>query len=179
MQVISPADPIETIKLTRFLSSTKKPSYLRLGKSGEPNINLSETKIFEDRINEIIHGDDGTLLFSGSIGSIAITAQKLLLREKISVSVASVPFISAIDVEYLLKASRKGPIVTIEEHSSRGGLGSAVLECASLNNIRADIRIVASEQNNLSQIGSQDFLRASNGLTAERVFNEFLGAVAD
>lgn len=174
MEVIVPADPKETLEITRFLARTTKPSYLRLGKSGEPIIHTVDPVIREGKFVEICPGSRGTLIFVGSIGTIALQAKELLARKGVDVAVVSAPFVSSIDTDYLRMASSKGPIVTIEEHSARGGLGSAVLENASHNRIPADIRVIAALQKNLSQIGDQEFLRAENGLTIERIMEQFV-----
>lgn len=173
LEIIVPADPLETKSITKFLVHTSNPSYLRLGKSNEPLINHREPKLEHGKFNQIIEGKDGTILFTGSIGSVALQAAELLLKEGISVSVTSAPFLSALDKEYLKKSSNLGPIVTIEEHSNRGGFGSAVLELLNRENIRANIGIVTAHQKNLSQVGSQDFLREANGLSATIIIEKF------
>ena len=173
MDVIVPADPHETVGITQLLASTKNPSYLRLGKSNEPMIHEKDFSITPGKINELVQGSDGTLIFSGSVGVIAIQAAKELTSESINVSVASMPFISRIDVDYLKSAAKKGPIVIVEEHSYRGGVGSAVLEVLSLHGINARIALVASAQSNLSQIGDQDFLRNVNGINSENIISRF------
>ena len=83
------------------------------------------------------------------------------------------PFVSHVDVDFLKDAVRKGPIVVIEEHSYRGGVGSAILETLSHEALNARIALVASDQNNLSQIGDQEFLRNQNGITVENVISKF------
>ena len=173
MEVIVPADPFETVGITKHLTATRKPSYLRLGKSNEPNIHTSDVKCTPGKINTLIEGNAGTLIFSGSVGTVAITAHAKLLEDSISTSVASMPFVSRIDLDFLRDAAQKGPIVVIEEHSYRGGVGSSVLESLSQNAINARIALVASDQNNLSQIGDQEFLRIQNGITVENVILKF------
>lgn len=173
MEVLIPADPFETAGITKYLISSKKPSYLRLGKSNEPNIHDKQVEIKYGVINEIASGKDGTLIFAGSIGVVAQSAAKVLNEIGILVAVASMPFISSIDSEYLRKAAAKGPIVVIEEHSYRGGVGSAVLEFLNTNSISAQVSLVAANQNNLSQIGDQDFLRNQNGINVESIVQKF------
>jgi len=173
MQVIIPADPIETRLLTQLLVKTNLPSYLRLGRSDEMEIHSKDIELTQGRFIEIEKGEFGTLIFSGSIGHIALEAAVNLKYMGYPVSVVSCPFISNLDHKYLVVAAAKGPIVTIEEHSSRGGLGSAILEFLSLANIPSTLAIVAAEQKNPSQVGSQDFLRKSNGLSPERVTEKF------
>jgi transketolase len=173
MEVVIPADPIETRKVTELLAKSDTPSYLRLGKSNEMNINIGEPKITYGKVNEIVSGESGTILFVGSIGTIVMAAAEELLKQGSSVSVASVPFLTPFDKEYLKSAARKGPIVTVEEHSSRGGFGSAIMEFLNKEKIRANISVIAAFEKNLSQIGSQDFLRELNGLSVSAIVTEF------
>jgi transketolase len=173
IEILIPSDPAETELITNFLAQSKLPSYLRLGKSNEVVINQGALKIEYGNFNEIRKGKSGTLLFVGSIGSVVLKAAARLLDIGIPVAVASVPFLSNLDKKYLITAAAKGPIVTIEEHSRRGGFGSALLEFLNAESINAKVGIVASDQNNLSQIGSQDFLREANGLTELRIVEKF------
>lgn len=179
MDVIVPADPFETVSITQYLASTKKPSYLRLGKSNEPNLHSTEMKCIPGKVNVIAAGSVGTLIFSGSVGVVAISSHEKLLSDSISTSVVSMPFVSQIDIDFLRDAARKGPIIVIEEHSYRGGLGSAILESLSHHSINAKIALVASDQNNLSQIGDQEFLRRENGISVENVVRKFKALLAD
>jgi transketolase len=179
LEIFTPSDPIETSLITKYLVKTVSPSYLRLGKSNEKVINQIEPEIYPGKFNEIIEGENGTILFVGSIGTVAISAADELQNLGLSVSVASVPFLSALDRDYLVKAAGKGPIMTLEEHSARGGFGSLILEFTNKENIVADIGIIAATQTDLSQIGSQEFLRGSNGLSATNLVTKFMALLGD
>ncbi len=179
MEVIVPADPAETRELTLSIIASKKPTYLRLGKSKEPAIHTGPLKITVGAINEISGGDSGTLLFAGSVGTLAIAAAKELATAGIHVAVASMPFISRIDMDYIGKALKKGPIIVIEEHSYRGGVGAAVLEAMNAAHLQGAIGLIAADQNNLSQIGGQNFLRHANGISVEKIMQRFNALVAD
>ena len=61
----------------------------------------------------------------------------------IDVSVASVPFATEIDLDYLRSAATKGPIITLEEHSKRGGFGSIILESLHQLNVIYKLKIIA------------------------------------
>ncbi len=174
MEVIVPADPAETRELTLAIIAARKPTYLRLGKSNEPAIHTAPPKVSLGTINEISAGTQGTLLFAGSVGVVAVAAAKELAAQGISVAVASMPFVSTIDVNYLRGALIKGPVIIIEEHSYRGGVGSAVLEIANSLNLQGSIGLIAADQNNLSQIGDQNFLRAANGINLENIVKKFI-----
>jgi transketolase len=173
LEVVVPADPIETKLITKYLVESTSPSYLRLGKSNEKQISNDNLQVFSGKFNEVISGNSGTILFVGSVGTVAIKAAERLKKLNISVSVASVPFISNLDSVYLNMAARKGPIISLEEHSIRGGFGSALLEFLNSNRISANIGLVTSNQHNLSQIGDQDFLRISNGISVEEIITQF------
>ncbi len=173
MEVIVPADPAETRELTLSIIASKKPTYLRLGKSKEPAIHTGPLKITLGAINEISGGDSGTLLFAGSVGTLALAAAKELASAGIHVAVASMPFISSIDIDYIGKALKKGPVIVIEEHSYRGGVGAAVLEAMNAAHLQGAIGLIAADQNNLSQIGDQNFLRGANGISVEKIVQRF------
>jgi len=174
MNVYIPCDSVESKAITNFLCKDNSPSYLRLGKSGEPILHSTELIINSNKIIELKNGSDGLILFVGPIGNQALLAAKELEKRGISVSVASVPLISNLDDDYLVKAAQGGPMITLEEHSSRGGFGSAVLERLNSLGLQFQLKIVASEQINLSEIGSQAYLQRSNGLDDKSIINAFL-----
>jgi deoxyxylulose-5-phosphate synthase len=91
----------------------------------------------------------------------------------IDVSVASVPFATEIDLDYLRSAAAKGPIITLEEHSKRGGFGSIILESLNQLDVTYKLKIIASTQQNLSEIGSQDYLQIKNGLDEKSIVDAF------
>jgi transketolase len=177
LDVVVPADPIETKLITKLLVKSASPSFLRLGKSNEKQISSDNLKVLKGKFNEVASGDSGTILFVGSVGVVALNAANELKKLNISVSVASAPFVSNLDETYLRLAARKGPIISVEEHSIRGGFGSALLEFLNINRINANVGVVASSQRNLSQIGDQDFLRISNGISVGEIVGKFTALV--
>jgi transketolase len=173
MDVLTPADPYETVELTKYLVSSRKPSYLRLGRSGEKQLNSGPPTLKSGELNVLLKGNDGSILFTGAIGALALQASESLKSQGKSIGVYSVPFITSLSAGALREIASLGPIVTLEEHSTRGGLGSAILELSSINGIKADIRILGVSQHNLAEIGDQAFLRTSNGLTVDKILSTF------
>lgn len=174
MNVYSPADPLETESITRELANDRKPSYLRLGRNGERILNQSFLTLQKGRFNEIFSGSDGTILFTGSIGSNVVEARELLLTHGLQVKVISIPYLSSIskvDLE-LLDVSK--PIVAVEEHTIRGGLVSALLEEISISGLSIPVIPVTAQQNDLSRIGDQNYLRDLNGLSVQHITSHFL-----
>jgi transketolase len=176
MNVISPADPIETELLTRYLVKDRRPAYLRLGRSGEKILNSRIPTLSYGRFNQITQGEDGTILFTGSIGKNVISSYQKLKSKGIEVSVFSIPFVSEINSLDLKGLNCRKPIVVVEEHSIRGGLTSAILESIASHKLSMQILPVTASQSNLSNIGDQDYLRDLNGLSVKDIEHHFLEA---
>ena len=177
MNIYVPCDSVEAKALTNYLCKDKSPSYLRLGKSGEPILHKSDILVDDNKAFEIRKGNKGTILFIGPIGSQVLAAAEILDKAGIDVSVISVPFTSNIDKDCLINAARKGPIVTVEEHSSRGGFGSIILESINTLNLDCTIKTVSASQYNLHEVGSQTFLQKKNGIDAISISNAFKNLV--
>ena len=160
--------------LTRFLVKDHRPSYLRLGRSGEKTLNRNIPDIVEGRFNRIFSGEDGAILFTGSIGGNVIAAREALMSRGIEISIYSVPFISKISEIDLQALDNTKPIVVVEEHTIRGGLTSAVLEEIALSRLEMRIIPVTAKQNNLGNIGNQSYLRDINGLGVDLIASYFL-----
>jgi len=179
MNVYVPSDSIEARHITEHLCTGKAPSYLRLGRSGEPDITKFSSNLKSNKIIDIRDGKDGTILFVGPIGVRVLAAEEMLRNIGISVSVASVPFVTELDLLYLKDAVKKGPIVTVEEHSFRGGFGSIILETLNSLNLNCKVKVVAAKQVNLSEIGSQTYLQNQNGLDEISIFNAVKACLVD
>ena len=134
--VIVPADAVETREAVKALVKHYGPAYLRLGRPKIPVI-YGEDYSFEGRrlnfkIGEGItlkDGSDVTIVATGLMVYEALQAFEELRKEGISAKVINIHTIKPIDENLLTKAAREtGAIVTAEEHSVIGGLGSAVAE---------------------------------------------------
>ena len=174
MDVIIPCDPVETELLTTQIAKSNKPSYLRIGKSNEIIFHKTKPSHEYGKFICFKEGNAGNILAVGSVISLALLASKELESKGLNIGVYSVPYVSQIDISKLSQIAKSGPILTIEEHSYRGGFGSAILEACAANEIKADIRIVASDQKNLSQIGGQEFLRDQNGINLAKIIKNFI-----
>ncbi|MFH0774718.1 MAG: transketolase family protein [bacterium] len=130
MTIIVPADGIETRKAIFAAVEHKGPVYIRLGRAKFPLLPPADFKIGKARIIE--DGQDVTVIACGLMVFEALKAREELSKEGIGVRVVNMPTIKPIDKEMLIACSEetKG-IVTAEEHSIIGGLGSAVSECLS------------------------------------------------
>lgn len=129
MTVIVPADGPETKQAVRAAAEHKGPVYIRLGRSGVPVLFDSDYKFTIGRAVVLRQGEDVALLACGIMVVEALEAARQLAEKGIRAAVLNVSTIKPLDVEAVVKAARAtGAVVTCEEHSVIGGLGSAVAE---------------------------------------------------
>lgn len=132
MCVIVPSDGTTTRKALFKLYEKKGPAYLRLGRASVPLI-YDENQNFEiGRGIELKSGSDAAIVACGIMVEKSLQAAEILAQQGIHVSVIDMHTIKPLDEELLIrKAQQTGAIVTVEEHSIIGGLGSAVCEVLS------------------------------------------------
>ncbi|PRR84278.1 transketolase family protein [Clostridium vincentii] len=130
MVVINPADDIETKAAIKAIAELNGPCYVRLGRMPVDTIN--EIGNYEFKIGKgvtLSEGNDVTIIGTGIMVEAALAAKEILAKEGIDARVINIHTIKPIDSELIIKAAKEtGIIVTAEEHSIIGGLGSAVSE---------------------------------------------------
>lgn len=132
MVVLSPADAIETKKMIFAAAEYNGPVYIRMGRLDVPVL-FDDSYDFQIGVaNTVKEGTDVTILATGLMTARALEAAEKLESEGVSVRVINVGTIKPLDGETVLKAAKETKfIVTAEEHSVIGGLGSAVSEFLS------------------------------------------------
>ncbi len=131
MTIISPADGLEAEKATIALASHIGPAYLRVTRPAVQTITKDEPFVI-GKAKALEEGDDVTIIGSGPILSEALEAAKCLRETGINPTILNMATIKPLDVEAVRAAAAKtGAIVTVEDHSIYGGLGSAVAEVLS------------------------------------------------
>lgn len=134
MTVINPSDAVSAKKAVERAAETHGPMYIRLGRAGVPVIYDEDTDFEIGKGICIREGNDAAVIAAGIMVHEAIDAAGMLEKEGISVRVIDMHTIKPIDRDIIIKAaSETGRIVTAEEHSVIGGLGSAVAEVLSQN----------------------------------------------
>lgn len=135
MVVINPADDVEARAAVRAAYEYEGPVYLRFGRLAVPVINDRPDYKFEIGKGYVVkEGSDVTLIATGLEVSETIGAAELLAKDGISAEVVNIHTIKPIDKDLVIStAAKTGKVVTIEEHSIYGGLGSAVAEVLSEN----------------------------------------------
>lgn len=127
MTVINPADYIEAKAAVLAMAEHVGPAYLRFGRLAIPVYNSPDYKFEVGKGITLKDGKDITIIATGLMVAEAIEAGKALVEQGIDARVINIHTIKPIDRKIIIKAAREtGKIVTVEEHSVIGGLGSAV-----------------------------------------------------
>ena len=129
MVVISPADDLEAKAAVKAAYEHDGPVYLRFGRLAAPVINDENYKFELGKGVVLREGKDLTLIATGLMVSRALEAAKTLAAEGIDAEVINIHTIKPLDEELVVASAKKtGKVVTVEEHSVIGGLGSAVCD---------------------------------------------------
>ncbi len=130
MVILSPADDVEAKAAVKAAAEYVGPVYLRFGKMAVPVFNDEATYKFEIGKGIVLKtGTDVTIIATGICVNSALEAAEKLEADGISAEVINIHTIKPLDEELILASARKtGKVVTVEEHSVIGGLGSAVCD---------------------------------------------------
>jgi transketolase len=176
MTVIVPADPIETAAAVRAAVAIDGPVFLRLSRMPVPVV--TDGASFEIGRSLLLRdGSDVTLIAAGVTVSNALDAARRLEQDGISAAVLNLSTIRPIDRERIEEAARRGPIVTVEEHTVFGGLGSAVAEVV-VQSHPTRMRMLGVP-GVFAPTGSPEFLLTHFGLDAESIRSTVRAFVAD
>ena len=132
MTIVVPADALEAKRATIQAAKLKGPVYLRLGRSGVPVV-TKEADFFKiGKANTLREGRDLSIFACGQMVSEALSACDILAKEGTKTRVINLHTPKPIDKDVIIKAAfETGAIVTAEEHTVMGGLGSAISEVVS------------------------------------------------
>lgn len=177
MTVLSPCDALETEEMIKAVAEFNGPCYVRLGRLGVSEVNKKETYKFEIgkgvTLNE---GNDLTIISTGSMVEVAVEACKELKEQGINARLINLHTIKPLDKELIIKAAKEtGAIVTAEEHSVIGGLGSAVSEFVSEE---CPVKVLkVGVQDRFGQSGKPQELFKEYNLTKEEIVKKALLAI--
>ncbi len=173
MVVVAPGDPAEAYAATQAIAQHSGPCYLRLGKAGEPKVHNSLSDFTIGRAIKVLDGQYFCIISTGGMLPIAMKVASDMAAKGLTCRLLSMHTVKPLDMVAVTAAGREFPlIVTLEEHSIIGGLGGAVAEvlaeqrgrCATL--LRLGLPGTFS-----SEVGGQDHLRHTYGLSADRIID--------
>ncbi len=173
MVVLCPCDCVETEKIVFAAAEHKGPMYLRISRQESPDITDPDKPFVIGKADVIRPGKDVCIIAVGLMVNIALEAAAVLEEKGISVEVANMSSIKPIDREYILKANSSfKAILTAEEHSIYGGLGSSVAEIiAGKAGAKFDILGV---EDKFGRSGEPSEIFRAYGLTKERIVEKCL-----
>ena len=176
MQVICPGDPVEVRLALREAIRLSKPTYIRLGKKGEPVIHQEPPNFQIGKSITISEGKDICLLSTGNILPVSVETSKQLRASGISIQLESFHTVKPLDQELLHNIfARFDLVVTVEEHSILGGLGGSVAEWLSEHSSqKAKLLRFGTPDTFLSQVGNQTYARQHFGLTPENICRQII-----
>jgi len=168
MTVFVPCDPAETEKAVMAAAAINGPVYIRVARQVCEDITASETPFVPGKANVIKEGDDVCIISCGLMIPQALKAAEMLEQEGIHAAVVNMHTIKPIDKDVILQMNQRCKvIVTAEEHSVVGGLGSAVAEVLAGHNGAAFAMI--GIQDKFGKSGKPDQLFEAFGLSAENI----------
>lgn len=168
MVVLNPSDAVETKQAIFTAAEYNGPVYIRLGRMSVPVLHDENYK-FEIGKGEVLkEGADVTIIATGIMVSMALEAAEKLKAENINAEVVNIATIKPIDSELIVKEAKKtGKIITAEEHSIIGGLGSAVAEVL-VKEYPAKVKMIGVNDV-FGHSGTPDSLLEHYGLTADAI----------
>lgn len=165
LTLLSPADPGETRACVRWLAGNPGPSYLRLGKAGEPAL-YPETPLQRAPM-KVLEGDAPiALVATGSVLKSALEAARAAQAEGFRVPVFSCPWLQPADGEFVSALANFRRLLVLEEHVPAGGLASLLRDVLPAG---TEVRSLAVPLPVTRQVGSQEYLRQQAGLDAAGV----------
>ena len=172
MVVINPADDVEARAAVKAAYEHEGPVYLRFGRLAVPVINDKEDYKFEIGKGIVLReGKDVTLIATGLEVAETIEAAEMLAADGIDAKVINIHTIKPIDEELIVAAAKEtGKIVTIEEHSVIGGLGSAVCDVLAEKAPTKVMKIGVNDT--FGESGPALALIKKYGLDAESIYNK-------
>ena len=177
MAVLAPCDPLETEAATWVCAERNGPTYLRLGKAGEPNLTTDAPEPFEfGKVRLIREGKDVCIISYGPIMKMAWEIAERIEREQgrtvALVSAHTVKPLDRVGVKRIL--DRFETVAVIEEHSPRGSLGGEVKQLAWDASAKCRLVTFSLRDAFIHQFGSQRDMWTAHGLDPEIIYQSIV-----
>tara|TARA_B100001250_G_C19760914_1_gene772420 strand:+ start:602 stop:1513 length:912 start_codon:yes stop_codon:yes gene_type:complete len=169
IQLFMPADNIELERCIYNSLDYDGPSYIRIGKKGEPIIHNENDGKFSHFIN---HGENIVIISAGPIIGEAIEASRNLKGEGIDIAVVSLEKIKPTNKELLMEISNKySKWIILEEHSIIGGIADSILDFLNEHNLFSKIKLYKCgiPDKFLHELGNQEWTRKSISIDAKSI----------
>jgi transketolase len=173
--IVVPADPVETGQSLRSALAHDGPVFIRVSRMGVPRVYADHYEFQLGKAVRLTDGDDATIIANGTMVSRAVEAARALRERGIGCRVVSMPTVRPLDVDEIVSAAAEtGAIVTVEEHSVRGGLGGAVAEIV-VGRCPVPMEIMGFA--GFAPTGSAEWLLSHAGLTSAGIVDSTMEVV--
>ncbi len=170
MTVIVPADCKECAQAVEYAAELNGPVYIRIARNNLPDVYPQDYKFNPNKAVILKEGKDVTLISNGDVLSETYKAAEILEKQGISAEVISTPVVKPFDAETVINSAKKtGLVVTVENHSINGGIGSTVCEVLSEKHPTRVLRIGVNDT--FGQSGTPKELLKYYQLDAESIAN--------
>ena len=168
MVVLNPSDDVEAKAAIHAAAEYYGPVYIRLGRLATPTIHDENYKFQIGKGEVLSEGKDVAIIATGLMVAKALEATEKLKAEGINATVLNIATIKPLDKELIIKVAKEtGKVVTVEEHSVIGGLGSAVCEVLS-QEFPTKTKLIGINDT-FGQSGTPNSLLEHYGLTTENI----------
>ena len=173
MVVMSTSDDIETKWAVKEIAKYNGPVYLRLARYKVPRIYDEKTKFEIGKGIQIGNGTDATIFATGVTVSEAIEAQKILKDQGVNVRLVDIHTIKPIDKELIIKCAKETKnLISVEDHSVIGGLGTAISEILTDNYPKKLVRMGIDDI--FGRSGRAEDLMKYYGIDKNAIVEEFI-----
>lgn len=171
LKVVAPADKMETRLLIAAVYKEQGPFYLRLGRGGEPQLYSDPPNFSIGKAITYFPEGDIAILSSGGILENVLESRRILKQSGITAQVYSIHTLKPFDENLIEQLAYKVKlIVTVEEHLSKGGLGSRTAEVLSeLDGQKPKLIRIGLGDDFMSEVGDQNYLREKVGLAPDQI----------
>jgi transketolase len=173
--VLAPGDPWEASAATEAMINHKGPVYLRLGRAGEPCVHNGDVDFKIGKAIKIKDGRDVTIIAIGGMVYNSMKAVEIIENKGISVRLISIGTLKPLDEKCILEsAMNTKALITVEEHSIIGGLGSAVAEVLCESGINIPFKRLGIPSEFPERVGDQEWFLSKYNLDKEGIANSII-----
>lgn len=179
LMILSPSTPIQVAACVEAAYKHQGPVYIRIGMNDEKEFFENDYVLRPGKNDVLIEGGEVTIYVTGSVLEEAREAAELLEKEGIRVNLINVSSIKPFDEENVLCMAKQSKLlVSVEEHSIYGGLGSIISEILTEKGIGARLLRIGLKDTFASGYGTHKRVRAENGLDAESICRKIKEALS-
>ena len=171
LTILSPADSLEVTQMMKQIQQITAPSYMRLGRNGEPILHDKQKYLKIGKALELCKGEDILFVTTGSILGKAFEIRQLLESDGYFVTILDYHTIKPFDENSLLKHSEgKKLVVTLEEHLIDTGIFSIVSQIMARHDIRVKVIPLGIEEPLYQASGSKEFILTQYGIDSKLIY---------